>query len=188
MYPQVQISVYRNFSRKILERVEDGTVDLGIATLPVRAPSLKVYPIFRDRIMLMVANSNPLSQKPTVTLDDVAKQPLIFPKTGFTRQLLDRCFRPYRPDLRVVMELPSVGMIKAFVAADLGISLISAAFAREDVAAGRVKLIDLEDVDLWRELGLAYRRDRTLPRSSAAFIALLRERAGRKLEGWTHSQ
>jgi hypothetical protein len=32
-------------------------------------------------------------------------------------------------------------------------------------------------VDLWRELGLVYRRDRTLPRSSAAFITLLRQRA-----------
>jgi DNA-binding transcriptional LysR family regulator len=45
------------------------------------------------------------------------------------------------------------------------------------VRAGEVKLIPIADVDLWRELGLVYRRDRTLPRSSAAFITLLRERA-----------
>jgi hypothetical protein len=32
-------------------------------------------------------------------------------------------------------------------------------------------------VELWRELGIVYRRDRTLPRSSAAFIALVRQRA-----------
>jgi len=38
-------------------------------------------------------------------------------------------------------------------------------------------LIPIADVDLWRELGLVYRRDRTLPRSSAAFITLLRQRA-----------
>jgi LysR family transcriptional regulator, low CO2-responsive transcriptional regulator len=176
LYPQVQISIYRNFSRKILERVEDGTVDLGIATLPVRAPSLKVYPIFRDRIMLMVANSNPLSQKPTVTLDDVAKQPLIFPKTGFTRQLLDRCFRPYRPDLRIVMELPSVGMIKAFVTAGVGVSLISASFASQEVESGQARLIPVEDVTVWRELGIVHRTDRTMPRAALAFIDLIRGR------------
>src|SRR5215470_19267075 len=28
LYPLVQISIYRNFSRKILERVEDGTIDV----------------------------------------------------------------------------------------------------------------------------------------------------------------
>ena len=31
------------------------------------------------------------------------------------------------------MELPSIGMIKSFVAADLGVSLISASFARDEV-------------------------------------------------------
>jgi DNA-binding transcriptional LysR family regulator len=75
------------------------------------------------------------------------------------------------------MELPSVGMIKRFVAAGLGVSLISAGFARDEVRAGQVKLIPLEDVELWRELGLIYRRDRTLPRSATAFIELIRQRA-----------
>jgi DNA-binding transcriptional LysR family regulator len=72
------------------------------------------------------------------------------------------------------MELPSIGMIKSFVAADLGVSLISASFARDDVDAGRVKLVDLEE-PVYRELGLAYRRDRTLSVASTAFVALLRQ-------------
>ena len=54
-FPSVQISIYRNFSHKVLEKVEDGTVDVGIVTLPVKSPSLKVHPIFRDRLMLMVS-------------------------------------------------------------------------------------------------------------------------------------
>jgi DNA-binding transcriptional LysR family regulator len=73
------------------------------------------------------------------------------------------------------MELPSIGMIKSFVAADLGVSLISQSFARDEVDSGRVKLIDLEDADLYRELGLAYRRDRTLSVASTAFVTLLRQ-------------
>ncbi len=177
LYPAVQISIYRNFSRKILLSAEDGTIDVGIVTLPVKSPSLKVHPIFRDRIMLMVSAQNPLARQKTVRLREVAEQPLIFPKTGFTRQLLDKHFRPYRSRLRVTMELPSVGMIKRFVAANLGVSLISASFARDEVRAGEVKLIPLQDADLWRELGLVYRRDRSLPRAATAFIALIRQRA-----------
>ena len=75
------------------------------------------------------------------------------------------------------MELPSIGMIKSFVAADLGVSIISASFARDEVASGRVKLIDLEDAELFRELGLAYRRDRTLSCATTAFIDVLRHLA-----------
>ena len=36
-------------------------------------------------------------------------------------------------------------------------------------------LIDLEDAELYRELGLAYRRDRTLSVASTAFVGLLRQ-------------
>jgi DNA-binding transcriptional LysR family regulator len=43
------------------------------------------------------------------------------------------------------------------------------------VDAGRVKLIDMEDAELYRELGLAYRRDRTLSVASTAFVGLLRQ-------------
>jgi DNA-binding transcriptional LysR family regulator len=75
------------------------------------------------------------------------------------------------------MELPSVGMIKSFVAADLGVSIISDSFARDEVAAGTVKLIELEDAELFRELGLAYRRDRTLSCATTAFIEVLQQLA-----------
>jgi len=54
-YPPVQISIYRNFSYKIVEKLENGSVEVGILTLPIQSPSLKIYPIFRDKLMLMVS-------------------------------------------------------------------------------------------------------------------------------------
>jgi len=174
-YPLVHISIYRNFSHKILQRLEEGSLDLGIVTLPVKSPSLKVHSIYRDRVMLMVSTKNPLAKYKEVTAKDISTQPLIFPKTGFTRQVLDKVFRPYVSELRIVMELPSVTMIKRFVGANLGVSLISEGFASDDVRAGRVKLIPIQDVELWRELGLIYRRDRHLPRSASAFVELSRQ-------------
>jgi DNA-binding transcriptional LysR family regulator len=174
-YPHVQISIYRNFSHKVIEKIEDGTVDVGIVTLPVKSPSLRVHSIFRDRIMLMTSLTNPLAKHKTVTTAEIAEQPQIYPKTGFMRQVLDKQFRPYRSRLHISMELPSVGMIKRFVVAGLGVSLISESFVRDEVRAGKAKLIPVSDMDVWRELGLVYRRDRTLPRSASAFVAMIRQ-------------
>jgi DNA-binding transcriptional LysR family regulator len=178
-FPQVQISVYRNFSRKILQRVEEGSLDVGVTSLPVKSPSVKVRPIFRDRLMLMVSTRNPLAQHDSVSVSQIAQYPLIFPKTGCTRQMLDKLFRPYN-SVQVTMELPSVGMIKSFVVADVGVSLISRSFAHDEVRSGEAKLLPIEDVDLWRELGLIYRADRTLPRAASAFIDLILERASER--------
>lgn len=38
-YPRVHISIYRNLSQKILQRLEEGSIDVGIVTLPVKSPS-----------------------------------------------------------------------------------------------------------------------------------------------------
>ena len=90
---------------------------------------------------------------------------------------MDKLFRPYAAHLQIRMELPSVGMIKSFVAAGLGVSIISASFARDQVLAGRVKLIPIKGEELWRELGVAYRRDRTLTRATNTFISTVRQLA-----------
>jgi DNA-binding transcriptional LysR family regulator len=95
-FPQVHISIYRNFSHKILQRIEDGSVDVGIVTLPTKSPNLRVHHIHKDRLRFMVSARNPLAHRTKITLEEVAAQPLIFPKTGFTRQVLDKLFRPYR--------------------------------------------------------------------------------------------
>lgn len=174
-YPLVNISIYRNFSHKILQRLEEGSLDLGIVTLPVKSPNLKMHIINRDRLRFMVSTKNPLAQKTHLTLEEVASAPLIFPKTGYTRQVLDKLFRPYRSRLRVPMELPSIGMIKTFVAADVGLSIISESFAKDLVKSGEVKLLNVDGVDLWRELALVYRRDRSLPRGVQALIGMIRE-------------
>jgi len=177
LFPNVQITIYRNFSRKVLQRIEEGSLDVGIVTLPVKSPSLRVHSIYRDRLMLMVSSRNHLSGHKSVAVSELAREHLIFPKTGFTRQLLDKFFRPHRSRLHVTMELPSVGMIKKFVAADLGVSLISEGFAHDQVRTGEVKLIPIDGMELHRELGLVYRRDRSLPRSVTSFIHIVRQRA-----------
>jgi DNA-binding transcriptional LysR family regulator len=129
--------------------------------------------------MLMTSADNPLGNKQSVTIAEIAEHPLIFPKTGFTRHMLDKLFRPYSSRLRVTMELPSVGMIKSFVAAGLGVSLISETFVKEEVRAGAVRVVEIADAELKRQLGLIYRRDRSLPRAASAFITLIRERAAK---------
>jgi DNA-binding transcriptional LysR family regulator len=177
LYPGVQISIYRNFSYKIVEKLENGALDVGIVTLPVKSSSLKTHAIYRDQLMVMVSPQNPLAKHEVVSVAEVAKQPLLLPKTGYSRRLMDKLFRPYAAQLQIRMELPSVGMINSFVAAGLGVSLISASFARDQVLAGRVKLIGLQDEELWRELGVAYRRDRTLTRATSTFISTVRQLA-----------
>ena len=70
-YPLVHISIYRNFSHKILQRVEDGSVDVGIVTLPIKSPNLKMHHIYKDRLRFMVSTKNPLAHRSKITLAEL---------------------------------------------------------------------------------------------------------------------
>jgi LysR family transcriptional regulator, low CO2-responsive transcriptional regulator len=175
LYPLVQISIYRNFSHKIVQKVQEGAVDLGIVTLPQTANNMEVIPMFRDEVQVVVPKNHPLAKKRSVTLEEVAQYPLILPKTGHTRVVVDRLMREFRDHLQISMELASVETQKKFVGAGLGISLINRAYAQPEVAAGVLKLIPLEGQRIYRELGLIYRRDRYLSLPAKVFIEVVRE-------------
>jgi len=177
-FPKVRISVYRSFSHKVTEKVEEGAIDLGVVTMPVKSPSLHAVPVFRDRILLMVGRDSPLFGRRSVTLKELAQQPLVMPRTGSIRKLMEKNLRPYRETLNTTMELTSVVMIKRFVASGFGVSLICASFARDNVRRGEVKLLKIEGLELWRKLGLVYRKDRSLPVVASSFLALARQELG----------
>jgi DNA-binding transcriptional LysR family regulator len=175
-FPQVRISVYRSFTHKVSEKVEEGAIDLGVVTMPVKSPSLAATPVFRDRILLMVGPRSPLFHSNSVSLKDLAGQPLIMPRTGSVRKIMEKNLRPYRERLNITMELTSVVMIKQFVMDGFGVSLICASFAREDVRQGEARLLPIEGLDLWRELALVYRKDRSLPLVASTFVELSKKK------------
>jgi len=175
LYPLVQISIYRNFSHKILQIVQEGDVDLGFITLPLAAHNMEVIPVFRDEVQVVVPKNHPLARNKSVTVEEFAHHPLILPKTGHTRVLIDRLLRIHRHNVQISMELASVETIKKFVGAGLGISLVSRTYVQPEVAAGLLKLIPLEGQKIYRELGLVYRRDRYLSLPTKVFIEVVRE-------------
>lgn len=175
LYPPVQISIYRNFSHKILQKVQEGAVDLGIVTLPQTANNMEVIPMFRDEVQVVVPKKHPLAKKRSVSVEEVSHYPLILPKTGHTRMVIDRLMRDYRDHLQISMELASVETQKKFVGAGLGVSFINREYAQPEVAAGVLRLIPIEGQKIYRELGLVYRRDRYLSLPAKVFIEVVRE-------------
>lgn len=174
LYPLVQISIYRNFSHKIVQKVQEGAVEIGVVTLPQTAPNLEVLLVHRDEMQLVVPAKHPLAKHRSVTLEEIVQYPLIIPKTGRTRVVLDRLLRDKRNEVQISMELASVETIKKFVGAGLGLTLLSRSYAQPEVAAGVLKVIPIEGIKLQRELGLIYRRDRYLSLPAKVFIEVVR--------------
>lgn len=175
-YPQVGISIYRNFSHKILQKMAENQIDVGIVTLPVTQNNLKVTPIFEDELQVVVPAGHRFAKRASLKLEEMAAEPLIFPKGGHTREILEKLFHKQRDELHISMELASVESIKKFVGAGLGISLLSSSFAQMETKSGVLKLIPLQGTKIVRKLGLVYRTDRDLSRAAQGFAEIVSNR------------
>lgn len=172
-YPLVRVSVYRNFSHKVLQKLEDDQIEIAVATLPIKSPALKVTPIFRDPLVWIAPPSNPLARLKRVSLAEVAEYGLVFHKTGSLRRLMERQLRPHRDRLQVSMELTSAELVKKFVAAGLGLSMMCRRFVADEISNGTLKILNVDVEPSYRELAVVLREGKTLSRPAQAFLNLV---------------
>ena len=177
-YPKVQVNIYRNFSHKIVEKLQEGMLEIGIVSLPRNVKGLEVIPIFSAELKVLLPPDHPLVDRKEITPEEISFYPLLLPKTGRSRKMIEDLLRPYKKSLQVSMELASVEIIKKYVSAGIGISLLPEAFAQAEVAAGTLKLVSIQGKKLSRELGLVYGRASPITPPAKAFLDIVKNSLG----------
>ena len=179
-YPEVQISIYRNFSKKVVDKILENQLDFGIVTLPVPEHDLHVKPIAEDELWLITSPSHPLAVQPSVVLEDVVSHPFIFHKAGTTRERLVKHLGPLWEKMNISMELASIETIKKFVSIGMGISIVPKSYVTDEMERGTLRLVRVRNFKLIRKLGLIHRKNRYMSRASKAFLEVVEESLGKK--------
>jgi LysR family transcriptional regulator, low CO2-responsive transcriptional regulator len=174
-YPEVQISIYRNFSKKVVDKISVNQLDFGIVTLPVANRDLNVLPIAEDELWLITSPSHPLASRTAINLNEVVPFPIIFHKAGTTRERLMKHFGKLWEKLNISMELASIETIKKFVSIGMGISIVPKSYVQNESEEGTLRLIRIRNLKMIRKLGLIYRKNRYLSRASKAFLEVVEE-------------
>lgn len=180
LFPNVQLHVDRSYGSRVVAAVLDNLADFGITQLPVQEKKLQVVKIHSDEIRLIAPGDHPLASKEAITCYDLASYPLLLPKSGTTRSRLNAWMEPVEDDIHTSMELDSTEMMKQFVMAGLGLSFLAASNCREEIQSGRLVAIALAPEAMERQLGLIYRKDKSLSKAALGFIQVTTEHAGLK--------
>ena len=169
-YPGVAVNINRLESTAILESVIENSVDFGVVALPVADNRLTIVQIHRDELVAIASPSHPMAKMKTVTLEAVAKFPLLMPEHGRTRDALEQLYHERKLKLNVSMELDSSELLKRFAAAGVGVGFIARSNVEQDVKAGTLTAISISDAVVRRDLALVFRKDKALSRAALAFI------------------
>ncbi len=169
-YPNVNVSVKRSETTKVLESIIDNSVDFGVVSMPVKDTRLTVVPIHRDELVIIVSPSHALAKAKSAAVAEALNHPLLLPKAGRTRDSLENLFHERRLKPQIAMELDSSELLKRFVAVDVGVGFIARSNVLDDVRAGLLACLDIADAQIRRDLALVFRKDKALSKAALAFI------------------
>lgn len=126
-YPDVSLHMHQGTPMQISEMAADGSVDFAIATEALELFSdLIMLPCYRWNRIVLVPKGHPLCQLSRLTLEDVAKNPIVTYVFGFTgRSKLDEAFLERGLAPRVVFTAADADVIKTYVRLGLGIGIVA---------------------------------------------------------------
>jgi LysR family transcriptional activator of glutamate synthase operon len=167
-HPAVRFILEEGTTAEVASGVLAGDFDLGIlGPPPLNTPDLETVPLFRERVAVVVPRAHRLSGRTSVTLADLAEEPLILPRSrSGLRKVIDDAFASQGLSPRVAYEGDDFSIVQGLVEAGLGITLMPMPLP---APSAQVSVIPLRDPPIARTMALVWDRRRNLPAAAHLF-------------------
>lgn len=134
-YPDAQISVH--YSHSILELVEmvsSNQLDFALSYKPDEAvPVLEIRSFLTFPLCVIAARNHPVSVRKVFDLNNLNDYPLVlFPKTLYTRMVIERMLLKHKVKIRPQLEVNSSSLLLEMVSTGHWISILSQDIARHN--------------------------------------------------------
>jgi LysR family cys regulon transcriptional activator len=181
-YPDVTLHMNQGTPTQIAEMAASGQVDFAIATEGMDLfHDLVMMPCYRWNRAVVVPRDHRLAGRQTVTLADVAAEPIVTYVFGFTgRSKLDDAFHDAGLEPNVVFTATDTDVIKTYVRLGLGVGII-AAMALDPVLDQDLVALDASHLFKSSVTHIGFRKGTFMRRFMFDFIALFAPHLDRPL-------
>jgi LysR family cys regulon transcriptional activator len=133
-YPKVSLHMHQGTPAQISESVVKGKTDFAIATEALHLyQDLIMLPCYHWNRSVIVPKDHPLASIDKLTIDDIAKHPIVTYIFGFTgRSELDEAFNAAGYTPNVVFTATDADVIKTYVRLGLGVGVIASMAINDD--------------------------------------------------------
>ena len=175
-FPQVQLSILDRSQEGVIELVRAGEIDFGLALESTSPRDLSLRRWQKVEQVLLTPPGHPLAGLTRVTMEEIAKYPLILPPPGlkFTgRSGLEDHFRKLGVDYHIIMESSNVELSSLYVEMGLGISFATVASQLPLPAKRNLAFIPLDHYFPPDYIAVIMRKDKVLAPHKQAFLEML---------------
>jgi DNA-binding transcriptional LysR family regulator len=177
-HQQVHISLIVGDTEQIIEDLLSFKIDMGLVGAKVDNPRIDQTQLFEDDMRLIVPFSHPWAAKKKISLSSLSAEPFIIRESGSgtlksIQNSLEQIGKNTRA-LNVVAEMGSTSAVIQGIKNAIGISILSTIAVKEELAAGTLKALKIEGLNLKRYFYLTFHKDRTLSPLCAAFVEFIK--------------
>jgi DNA-binding transcriptional LysR family regulator len=134
-------------------------------------------PVFEERLVCVASASHAGARRRGMQLQELAGEPFVlYGRGSTTRAILDAAFAAAGFAPQVAMETASPEAMKRLAEVGVGITVMPEALVGDEVAAGRLVRLAVDDVRFERRLGTAILRGRTLSAAARRFLEFVQRR------------
>lgn len=172
-YTDVKLDLRFMDSEVACRAVLQGDLELGIVTLPLQpVAKLVMEKIWDDPLNIVMSKQHALASHKTISLKMLTQHPTILPARGtYTRELLEKTFRPLVPELQVSFSTNYLETIKMMVQVGLAWSVLPDSM----IDSNTFRIVRVKGLKLNRSLGVIHHASRTLSNAGSAMIDVLKK-------------
>ncbi|MFD2757155.1 LysR family transcriptional regulator [Gulosibacter faecalis] len=161
-------------SVEVIRQVHAGLAAIGFIESLDEPSDLRKLVVGHDELVVVVAPGHEWASRDFITAAELAAMPLVVRETGSgTRQVLEELLRQQHPHLRVAdpaAEFSAITSVRSAVTAGIAPAVMSALTVADDLATGRLRRVDVADLELHRPLTAIWRDEPALSEAAEALI------------------
>ena len=157
-------------SSEIIDKVAAEVIELGYVGTKRRDGQLRFEEFATDNLVLAISPKHPALKKRRINIDELSQFPLVLQQAGSgatiqLQEVLSRANIRFS-ELNIFLELGLQSSVKAAVLEGFGATIISELGIKKELMLGELVKVDIEDIDLSRQIYVC--RNRNLPLSNLA--------------------
>lgn len=175
-YPEVEVIIKIGTCSDLHNMLKNNTVDLiFILGELIKDPDLLSCMCCEEEMALLASPLNELKDKKKLTLKDISGEALILTEKGCSyRGVFEGMFNKENLQPHLALEIGSIETIKTFVKNNLGITLLPAMTANNELSKGELVKLDLVGCEFNIMTQVLYHKNKWLTPAMNAFIDMLK--------------
>ena len=169
--PDVDVCVIVDNTAAIEGKIQRSELDIAVVEGIVRSDELVKKDIYDDELVLVVGPEHELFNHPGIKLKELTKHALISRESGSVeRNQFEQFLLEHDIKMKNKWSCSNTETIKKAVLNGEGIAILSRMVIEKEIAAGEVRVLNVENTRMKRKIKLIYHKNKYISQSMKQFI------------------